>query len=138
MAYATPTSDDLALLLGVPSLDEDRAALVIRMSEGACRGSRRVLPDGAEDVVLAVAARVFGNPQAVSQEALGPYSVGRPVGLTKQERAQLRGLDGSGGAYSIDPTPVDAGPANVWAQVPLSPAEAYTTPPYYGDFDQTP
>lgn len=139
MAYESPTSDDLALLLGVSSIDEDRADLIIGMAEDACRGVVATLPEGAGSVVLAAAARVFGNPQAVSQETLGPYAVGRAVGLTKQERNQLRRLGGgNGGAFTIDPTAADAGPDLVWAQRSFDGSTDPTSVPPFYDFGPIP
>lgn len=137
MTYTTPDTDDLALLLGAGSIDDDRGALVLRMAESACLAVVNPLPDGAENVVLAVAVRVYGNPLSVSSETTGPYSATFPAGLTKQERNQLRKL-GDAGAFTIDPTPADAGSGNLWAQQPETVGEMVSSPPFYGDFDQTP
>jgi hypothetical protein len=138
MTYTTPAVSDLALLIGSGvTLDNARAALVLRMAEGSCKAIADPLPDGAENVVLSVAARVYGNPLSVSTETTGPYSATFPAGLTKQERNQLRKL-ASTGAFTIDPTPATAGPGNLWAQQPETIGELTTQPPFYGDFDQAP
>lgn len=137
MTYVSPSSDDLSLLLGA-AVDDDRAEFIIGLAEKACRAVVSPLPDDADAVVISVAARVYGNPQAVSQEALGPYSVGRPVGLTKQERSALRHAGGRAGAFTIDPTPANVSASNVWAQIPMDPSQPYDSPPYTSDFDQVP
>src|SRR5690606_25390642 len=57
------------------------------------------------------------NPQAVSSESVGPYSVQRPQAglyMTKAETAALKRLGGRGGAFTVDPTPEEATPAPTW------------------------
>lgn len=135
MAYVTPSSDDLSLLLGA-TVDEDRGDFIIGLAEKACRAVVSPLPEDADAVVVSVAARVYGNPQGMSQEVLGSYASSRPIGLTKQERLALRKAGGLAGAFSVDTMPADASPLNAWAQVPTDPTEPYTS--YLGDFDQNP
>jgi hypothetical protein len=121
--YVTPTSEDLELLLGLSGIDEDRAELIIRLAEGRAKAVVAPLPAGAESTVLAVAARVFVNPQAASGNVVtGPYSAPLPSGglyLTRDDRRALRLLAGGGAAFTVNPTPDDAGappgdPARGW------------------------
>ena len=44
-------------------------------------------------------------------------------------------LSSNGGAFTVDPTPKDASPSNYWPQIPMSPLDTWTNPPYYGDWD---
>lgn len=139
MAYATPTSSDLSLYLGVDSIDSARADFLIAQAESLARTVLTTLPDGAATVVLSAAARGYANPLGVTQETVGVYSVSRPMGgvyLTKSERATLRRLAGGSAAFTIDPTPSDAGPGNLWAQQPETTYEVVSSPPFYGDFDE--
>lgn len=140
MAYTTPTSSDLALYLGT-TVDPPRANLLIAQAESLARAILTVLPDAAAAVVLSAAARGYANPQGITSETTGPYSVARPLAgvyLNKIERSTLRRLTGGGGAFSIDPTPATAGPGNLWAQRAVTLAETLSQPPFYGDFDPAP
>src|SRR5690349_19828846 len=104
MAYATPDSDSLFLLLG-SSGDSDRGDFLIAQAEMLAESIVSPLPAGAETVVLSAAGRAFANPQGITAEALGPYSVTRPMAgvyLTKSERSALRRLSGGGNAFSVD------------------------------------
>jgi hypothetical protein len=102
------------------------AELLLGLAEGLVidyLGVRDTYPAVARAVILEAAARGYRNPQGLATEATGPYSASyRPPGgvyLTKDERRTLRQA-GRGGAFSIDPTPVDAGTTlapwdqNVW------------------------
>jgi hypothetical protein len=70
------------------------------------------LPDQADAIVRAAAARVYVNPAGVTQEVTGSFSVSRPAAsgsmLSRREKAKLRRLAGKGGAFTVDPTPADA------------------------------
>lgn len=104
MAYETPDSDALFLLLGSTG-DSDRGDFLIAQAETLGESVVSPLPAGAETVVLSAAARAYANPQGVTAEALGPYSVSRPMAgvyLTKAERATLRRMAGGGSAFSVD------------------------------------
>ena len=140
--YSTPTSVDLSTYLG-NDVVTDRAAMLINLAEGLCLAIVSPLPAGAEAVVLDIAGRAYTNPQNLSEQATGPYIAAYGAGsgglwLTSRNEATLRRLAGTGTAFTIDPTPADAGPANAWAQVPEVPGELYNDPPFYGDFDQIP
>lgn len=129
---------DLALYLGVDSVDEDRADLLLSLATAECLSIVDPLPDNAKGVILSASARAYTNAQGVQYETVGPYSVQRPwagLYLTKAERAALRRGNGSGGAFSVDPTPADAGPANSYAQVAYG---SLDDPDALGDFDTIP
>lgn len=109
----TPTTSDLALYLGVTSIDSDRATLILGLAVNLCESIVTPLPDSANVVVLAVAARAFANPEGITGETVGPYTVQRAAAgmyLTKSDKATLRRLAGGSGAFSIDtlPTGVNA------------------------------
>lgn len=139
---STPLADpaDLATFLGT-GVDDARATLLLRLAQDRCEEILTPLPESAMGIVLSAAARGYSSPQGVSSEGIGPFSVQRPwagVYLTKSERASLKRLGGQGGAFSVDPTPADASPTNVWPQIPMSPLDVWTNPPYYGDWDWPP
>lgn len=109
---------DLGTFLGNPSIDTTRAQLMLDGAIAACSIYLNPLPETAEFTVLSVAARAYANPTGVVTEGVGPFHV-RPgdIYLTKQERQFLKSLAGRAGAFSIDPTPVDAGQGlDVWDQ----------------------
>jgi len=136
----TVTSDDLELYMGSDAIDSSRADFLIDQATLLCESVVTPLPDAASVVILSVAARAYSNPQGVTAESVGPYNVQRPwagIYLTKAERAALRRVAGSGGAFTVDPTASDAGPRNLWAQVPLAPADVSAQyPAVLGDWDQ--
>lgn len=108
-----PTPDDLQLYLGASDIDDDRAALILSLSEDLCSTIVSPLPDAASVVILTVAGRAFSNPEGVTSETVGPYTVQRPANglyLTRADKASLRRLAGGSGAFSIDtlPTGVNA------------------------------
>jgi hypothetical protein len=116
MAFVPPTAEQLGLYLGLGEVDGDRADLLIQTATALCQTVVKPLPEGAEAVVLSVAGRAYVNPQQVSYETIGPMSVQRPSGsgglyLTKADKSALKSLAGRGGAFTVDPTPVDATPA---------------------------
>lgn len=140
MSYETPGSDDLTTFLGTDT-NADRATLLIGLAEKLCKSVVSPLPDGAEATVLAVASRAYANPQNAQFAATGPYSTsygttGGGLWLTSRDEATIRRLAGGGGAFTIDPTPADAGPANYWAQVPENLADVTSAP--FLDWDGPP
>ena len=142
MAYTTPVAADLSTYLGT-SVDAERATMLISLAEKLATSVVATLPEGAEAVVLAVASRAYTNPQAAQFTMTGPYStsygpVSGGLWLTRNDTAALRRLGGSGGAFTIDPTPADAGAGGLWAQQPETVGEIVNNLPFYGDFDQTP
>lgn len=99
------TTGDLALYLGA-TVDVDRASLMLALAADLCSAIVSPLPDEASAVVLSCAARGYSNPQAVTYETTGPYSVQRPwagLYLTRSERSALKRLAGVGGAFTINP-----------------------------------
>jgi hypothetical protein len=111
---ANPTTDDFATYLDVDSstLNTARAQMMLDQATALAAAIVSPLPDGSDAIILSAAARAFVNPTGVTSETVGPYSVQRPwpgVYLTKAERSSLRRLAGkSAGAFTIDPTSVDA------------------------------
>lgn len=104
----------LGTYLGLPSIDTDRATALIGYATTLCESVVSPLPDGADPVVLLVAARAYQNPSNVQQEAVGPFSAayGQMAGglwLTRTNKATLRRLAGGGGAFTIDTMPATAG-----------------------------
>lgn len=107
--------DDLQTYLGLASIDLDRATLILQLAQNLCEGILNPLPATANAVVLEVAARAFTNAQQLSGASLGTghlqyasNGAGMPVGglyLSRSDKANLRRLAGSGGAFSIDPLP---------------------------------
>lgn len=139
MAYVSPSAVDLSTYLG-QDVDPARATLLLDLAEKRCLAVVNPLPDGAEAIVLDVVTRAYSNPTNLTSDATGPYltTFGRGSGglwLTAQNIAALRSLAGGGMAFTIDPTPADAGPLNMWAQVPMDPNDPGPYPPW-NDFDQ--
>lgn len=105
---------DLASYLGVATVDDSRATLLIQLAQDLCESVIPApLPDGAAAVIFDLVAHVWGNPLNVTQQSGGSYSVSygsAPTGLTltKAHTATLRRLAGGGGAFSVDLTPADA------------------------------
>lgn len=140
--YISPAAADLATYLG-QDVDTSRADMLLKLAESLCVAVISPLPAGAEAVVMDVAARAYSNPQNLTEQATGPYiaaygAVGGGLWLTARNEATLRRLAGSGGAFTVDPTPADAGPANAWAQVPETYGDYTSGGPFLGDFDQIP
>ncbi|MFC3986440.1 hypothetical protein [Streptosporangium jomthongense] len=111
------TAVDLALYLDLTEINEARADLLLTQATLLAESIVKPLPEGASAVVLAAAGRCYANPQGVSSESVGPYSVQRPQAglyLTKAETATLKRLGGRGGAFTIDPTPATADPSASW------------------------
>lgn len=121
------TPIDLATYLGRGDIDDDRAYLMLRLARGLCETVVTPLPDGAEAIVLAVAARAFTNVTSAHQVGIGSAQVSygaqnssTGVGglyLSRSDIAALRRASGGGGAFTIDPTGADAGIGlEVWNQ----------------------
>lgn len=99
------TTGDLSMYLGVV-VDEGRASLMLALAADLCSTIVSPLPDEARAVVLSCAARGYSNPQGVTYETTGPYSVQRPypgLYLTRSERSALKRMAGVGGAFTINP-----------------------------------
>jgi len=112
---------DLGTYLGV-TVDDARAQKLIDLATALCQSIVNPLPDGAEAVVLDVVARAYSNPTNAPQQSAGPFSVsfgavGGGLWLTRQNKATLRRLAGSGGAFTIDTMPATAGTSLPWWDV---------------------
>jgi hypothetical protein len=135
----TATVQMLATYLDMTEIDTARATLLLSLATDKCLGIVDPLPAGSDGVVLDIAGRAYTNPTNIQTQAPGPYGpgVGGPpvmggLWMTKANIAELRRLSLSGGgAFTVDPTPADAGPYNYWAQ-----AGYYGYP--YGGFDLAP
>lgn len=112
------SADDLGTYLGT-AVDTARATAILARAQMLCESVVSPLPAGADAVVLDVATRAYSNPTNAAQQLVGPYSAGyRAAGgglwLTRANKATLRRLAGSGGAFTIDTTPADAGQNLPW------------------------
>jgi hypothetical protein len=108
MTLPLPSVSDLETFLGVTSVDASRGLMMLTGAYNLCLSVANPLPTSAEIVVLAIAARAFSNPEGITSETVGPYSVQRASGglyLTKGDRATLRRLNGGAAAFSIDTLP---------------------------------
>lgn len=108
-----PTATDLQTFLGASTIDSTRAAMMISLAYDLCQTIVNPIPDTAQGIVLTVASRSFVNPEGITTETVGPYSVQRPspgLYLTKSDKAALKRLSGRRGAFSVDtmPTGVNA------------------------------
>ncbi len=112
---------DLDTYLGLNgTIDPVRADLILQLAEARCTAILDPLPDSARGIVLDVAQRAYTNVVGATAEGIGPFSASMPsigVSLTSANRRELRQLAGRGGAFTVDPTPVDAGTGQpVWGQ----------------------
>lgn len=115
MGIPVASPDDLQTYLGDSSIDAARATLILQLAQNLCEAVVSPLPDTANAVVLEVAARAYVNPKQLGSATLGTAHLqygatgpGSPIGglyLSRQDKANLRRLAGSGGAFSIDPLP---------------------------------
>lgn len=111
MSDPIASPSDLATLLQ-QDVDTATATLLLSLAQGLAEDIVTPLPASAKAVVLSAAARAFANPQNLSNETVGPYTAthaGAGVFLTKAEERALKRAAGRGGAFSVDPTPADAG-----------------------------
>lgn len=112
----TVSTSQLDTLLDLEGkINANRAQLLIDLALELCSVVVAPVPDKARVVVLSIAARGYMNAGGVTAETIGPTSVqfgSAGMGglyMTKREAAALKTLAGRGGAFSIDPTPADAG-----------------------------
>ena len=118
------TAEDLALYLGLDQIDGTRADFLLQQALTLAASIVSPVPDTAKPVILAAAGRAYANPQGVTQETVGPYSVQRPLAglyFTRAEQAILKRLGGRGGAFTVDPTPATANPGVTWPYDPDNP-----------------
>lgn len=115
-------TDTFASYLGLTSIDEDRAELILAKAQTLCEAVVTPLPDGASAVILDVATRAWTNPTNAQSQSMpvGSVSYGAVSGglwLTRQNRQTLRTLAGGGGAFTIDVTPDGAAENLPWWDV---------------------
>lgn len=118
------TAEELGLYLGYAEIDGTRADFLLDQAKTLALSIVSPLPDTAKPIILAAAGRAYANPQSVTQETVGPYSVQRPAAglyFTRAEQAILKRLAGRGGAFTINPTPVDVNPYVSWPYDPDHP-----------------
>jgi hypothetical protein len=110
VANLVPASD-LLVYLGIPTIDTTRADMLLGDAEALCSSIVTPLPAGAAAIIKAAAAQAYVNPTFVTSENVGPIGYSRPAGLylSKAQTVALKRMAGMGGAFSIDPTPADAG-----------------------------
>lgn len=109
------------------TIDPTRGQFILNLAHTLCESVVNPLPVGAEVVVLDVTVRAYANPTDVAgqdpglySEGVGPLSTSTPgyssggLYLTQENKATLRRLAGTGGAFSIDTTPSTAGQSLPW------------------------
>lgn len=107
------TSDDLALALNDPTINEDRADYWIGQAQTLCESILTPLPVTAAVVVTRVAARAYANStgavrgQQIQQSGSPLAGPGSGVWLSRADKSDLRRLAGGGNAFSIDLLPAD-------------------------------
>lgn len=118
------TAEELGLYLDMPEIDGIRADFLLEQTLMLAASIVSPVPDTAKPIILAAAGRAFVNPQGITQETVGSYSVQRPpAGLyfSRAEQVTLKRLAGRGGAFTVDPTPADADPLVTWPYDPDNP-----------------
>jgi hypothetical protein len=122
----TPSDLDTYLQLG-GTIDIDRANLLLDLAYDKCLSIIEPVPATARGVLLEVAGRAYTNVTSAHSLGIGSANVsfgaqGSSMGigclyLSRGNIAELRRLGGRTGAFTIDPTPVDAGQGlPVWDQ----------------------
>lgn len=119
MALSLPLQPtDLQMFLGIPTIDSDRASLILNAAQQLCESVVSPLPDNAAPVVLGVAARAYTNPMQLVDSAIGTAHMqygsipgGGAIGglyLSRSDKANLRRLSGTSSAFSTSMLPVGA------------------------------
>jgi hypothetical protein len=115
---------ELGIYLNDPGIDEVRAADLIADAQTLCESIVSPLPAAASVIVKRVAGRAYttmATPRSTQLGAVGSPFAGQPGGsggvyLTRYDKADLRNMAGSGGAFSIDLLPSDyAAPVVEWS-----------------------
>jgi len=111
--------DELGVYLALADIDLERATLLIALVQGEAESIVSPLPAAAKGRILAAAGRAYTNITSAHQAGIGSaqISYGAPnaasgVGglyLSKSDIAAIRRMAGRTGAFTIDPTPADAG-----------------------------
>lgn len=111
----TVTTDDLDSLLDLGgTIDLVRGQLLLDLAIEQCETIASPCPQTARLIIYNVAARAYLNPTGVTSETIGPATVnfgstGIGIYLRPAEVTTLRRLAGMGGAFTVDPTPANAG-----------------------------
>lgn len=106
-----PTSEDLGRLIG-RDVDTDRAEFILTHLGNLALSYVAPMTDAAWSVVLLAAVRLYVNAAGAQSQVIGPESAAftvAGVNFTRAERSELKRLGGKGGAFTVDPTPADAG-----------------------------
>lgn len=126
MTLPVPLSDFSTYLNDPSAATSTRGQMILDLTHSLCQSVVNPLPAGSEVVVLDVAGRAYANPLEVGgqpafyAEGEGPFSTNTPgisgggLYLTQENKATLRRLNGSGGAFMIDTTPAGAGQNIPW------------------------
>jgi hypothetical protein len=119
MSTPIAVASDLGTYLADPTIDTDRATLILQLAQDLCETIWSPLGATAIGILLGVAARAFNNVTSAHAVGIGSANIsygsqGSSVGigglyLSRSDIRTLRLLAGRGGAFSIDPTPADAG-----------------------------
>lgn len=123
---------DLAVYLNDPSIDADRAAAFITDAQTLCESVIEPLPVTAAIVVKRVAARAYvtaaSSRTAQLQAAGSPYAGNAAtwVYLTQYDIEDLRRLNNTGGAFSVDLLPAGYTPPASWTALTVG---DWDTPP---------
>jgi hypothetical protein len=113
----TVSASDLSTYLGA-TVDEDRAQLLVDLATNcASRSSARCRTGRMRS--CSTWPRAYSNPSNAQTQGAGPFpitygAVGGGLWLTRQNKATLRRLAGSGGAFTIDTMPATAGTGLPW------------------------
>jgi hypothetical protein len=105
------SAQDLATYLG-QDVDTARANMLLADAEALSLLIVNPIPAAGTAIIKSAAARAYLNPSGVTAETVGPVSYNRLPGgvwLSKDERRALMAMAGRGGAFTVDPTPADAG-----------------------------
>lgn len=111
----TVTTENLDSLLDLDGgIDADRGQLLLDLAVEQCETIAQPCPQQARSIVYAVAARAYLNPTGITSETIGPATVnfgstGIGIYLRPAEEKMLRRMAGMGGAFTVDPMPLDAG-----------------------------
>lgn len=113
MSAPLVTPDDLGVYLNDSGINVGRASAMITDAQTLCETIVSPLPTAASVVVKRVAARAYvtttttkgAQIAAAGSPFVGTVGSAGGVWLTRADKADLRRLAGSGGAFSIDPLP---------------------------------
>lgn len=118
MSTPIAVASDLGTYLKDPDIDTVRATQSLLLAQNLCETVWSPIGDTALGIVLGVAARQFNNVTSAQAVGIGSANISygsqgaTGVGglyLSRSDIRTLRLLAGRGGAFSIDPTPTDAG-----------------------------